>query len=87
MPQVCTMCKVLKNESEFNKIKRNNEVRLAKSCRECNLKKIRRKKGRPWSQHINTCGSGKMAAKLQIRGRLLMIIKIIPVINVEKKNR
>ena len=32
------MCKVLKDESEFNQIKRN-EVRLAKSCRECNSKK------------------------------------------------
>ena len=36
------MCKVFKDESEFNQIKRNNEVRLAKSCRECNSKKIRR---------------------------------------------
>ena len=32
------MCKVFKDESEFNQIKRNNEARLAKSCRECNLK-------------------------------------------------
>ena len=39
MPQVCTMCKVLKDKSEFNQINRNNEVRLAKSCRECNSKK------------------------------------------------
>ena len=39
MPQACTMCWVLKDESEFNQIKRNNEVRLAKSCRECNSKK------------------------------------------------
>ena len=33
------MCKVLKDESEFNEIKRNNEVRLAKSCKQCNSKK------------------------------------------------
>ena len=44
MPQVCTMCKVLKDESEFNQIKRNNEVRLAKPCRECNLKKYEEKR-------------------------------------------
>ena len=87
MPQVCTMCKALKDESEFNQIKRNNEMRLAKSRRECNSKKWTEKKGRPWSQHINTYGLGKMVAKLQIRGRLLMIISVIPVINVEKKNQ
>ena len=35
MPQVCTIRKVLKDELEFNQIKRNNEVmRLAKSCME-----------------------------------------------------
>ena len=45
MPQVCTMCKVFKEESEFNQIKRNNEVRLEKSCRECNSKKYEEKKG------------------------------------------
>ena len=44
MPQACTICKVLKDESEFNQIKRNNEVRLAKSCRECNLKKYEEKR-------------------------------------------
>ena len=44
MPQVCTMCKVLKDESEFNQIKRNNEVRLAKSCTECNLKNSEQKR-------------------------------------------
>ena len=44
MLQVCTMCKVLKDESEFNQIKRNNEVRLAKSCRECNSKKSEEKR-------------------------------------------
>ena len=44
MPQVCTMCKILKDESEFNQIKRKSEVRLAKSCRECNLKKSEEKK-------------------------------------------
>ena len=44
MPQVCTMCKVLKDESEVNQIKRNNEKRLAKSCREWNSKKYEEKK-------------------------------------------
>ena len=44
MPQVCTMCKVLKDESEFNQVKRNNEVRLAKSCRQCNSKKYAEKR-------------------------------------------
>ena len=44
MPQVCTMCKSLKDESEFNQIKRNNEMRLAKSRRECNSKKWTKKR-------------------------------------------
>ena len=44
MPQACIICKVLKDESEFNQIKRNNEMRLAKSCRECSLKKYEEKK-------------------------------------------
>ena len=44
MRQTCTICKVLKDESEFNQIKRNKEGRLAKSCRECNLKKYQEKK-------------------------------------------
>ena len=38
------MFKVLKDESEFNQIKRNDEVRLARSCRECNSKKYEEKK-------------------------------------------
>ena len=38
------MCKVLKDESEFNQIKRNNKVRLEKSCTECNLKKYEGKR-------------------------------------------
>ena len=41
------MCKVLQDESEFDQIKRNNEVGLAESCTECNLKKFRRKKEGP----------------------------------------
>ena len=44
MSQVCTICKVLKDELEFNQIKRNNEVRLAKSCGECNSKKSEEKR-------------------------------------------
>ena len=44
MPQACTICKVLKGKSVFNQIKRNNEVRLAKSCRECNSKKLQEKR-------------------------------------------
>ena len=75
------MCKVLKYESEFSQIKRNNEVRLAKPCRECNLKKYEEKSG-PCSQHTNTYELGKMAAKLQIRRSLLIIIRSIPVINI-----
>ena len=46
-----------------------------------------KKKGGPWSQHTNTYGLGKIVAKLQIGGRLLKIIRIIPVINIEKKNQ
>ena len=46
-----------------------------------------KKKRRPKSQHINICGLGRMVAKLQIRGRLLMIISMIPAINVEKENQ
>ena len=61
-------------------------MRLAKSCRECNLK-ASEEKGGPWSQHMNTCRSGKTVAYLQIHERLLMIIRIIRVINVEKKNQ
>ena len=38
------MCKVLKDESEFNQIKRNSEVNLAKPCREYNLKKYEEKR-------------------------------------------
>ena len=44
MPQASTMRKVLKDESEFNQIKGNNQVRLAKSCMECNLKKYEEKR-------------------------------------------
>ena len=44
MPQACTMCKVLKDESEFNQIKRNKQVRWEKSRRECNLKKYEAKR-------------------------------------------
>ena len=44
MPEARTICKVLKDKSEFNQIKRNNEVTLAQSCRECNSKKIEEKR-------------------------------------------
>ena len=86
MPQVCTICKVLKDESEFNHIKRNYEVRLPKSCRECNLKKSveKRRALETTYQHL---WSGKIVGNLQIHGKLLMTITIIPVINVEKKNQ
>ena len=78
------MCKVFKDESEFNQIKRNNEVRLAKSCRECNLKKSEEKRRDPelTYQHLwirEDCN--------KITESWEMIIKIIPVINVEKKNQ
>ena len=45
MPQVFTMCNAFKDESEFNHIKRKDEVRLAKSCRECDLRKSEEKEG------------------------------------------
>ena len=51
MPQVCIMCKMLKDESEFNQIKRSNEVKLAKSCREWNLKKSEEKRRALESTH------------------------------------
>ena len=38
------MCKVLKGKSEFNQIKKTNEVSLAKPCRECNLQKYEEKR-------------------------------------------
>ena len=44
MPQECTICKVIKDESEFSWLNRNKEVQLAKSCRECNSKKYEEKK-------------------------------------------
>ena len=44
MPQVFTMCNAFKDESEFNHIKRKDEVRLAKSCRECDLRKSEEKR-------------------------------------------
>ena len=44
MLQVCTICKVLKDESEFNQIKRKYEVRLTKSFRDCNFKKSEEKR-------------------------------------------
>ena len=86
MPQECTICKIIKDESEFICLNRDKGVQLAKSCRECNSKTMKKKRV-PWSQHINICGSGKMVAKLRVRGRLLMIISVIPAINAEKKNQ
>ena len=38
------MRRVLKDESEFNQIKRNKQVRWEKPCRECNLKKYEAKR-------------------------------------------
>ena len=60
MPQLCTISKVFNDETEFNQIKRNNEVRLAKSCRECNLKKSDEKKRALEStyQHLWTRAEG-----------------------------
>ena len=89
MPQECTICKTIKDESEFSWLNRNKGVQLAKSGRECGSKNMKKKRG-PWSLHINICGSGKMVAKLQTRKRLLIInmliiISVIPAINAEKK--
>ena len=44
MLQVCIICKVLKDESEFNQIKRKYKVRLAKSFRDCSFKKSEEKR-------------------------------------------
>ena len=37
MPQKFAICKIIKDESELNQLRRNKEVGLAKSCKECNL--------------------------------------------------
>ena len=44
MTQACTTYEFLKDKSEFNQIKRNNDVRLEKSCKESNLKKYEEKR-------------------------------------------
>ena len=38
--QKCTICKIFQDESELNRLKRkkNEEARLAKSCKHCYLK-------------------------------------------------
>ena len=86
MSKVYTMCKVLKDESEFNQIKRNNEVRLAKSCRESNFKKSEEKRRtlELTYQHLWIREDG---SKITDPWGVLMIIRPIPVINVEKKNQ
>ena len=45
MPQECTICKIIKDESEFSCLNRDNGVQLAKSCRECNSKTMKKKEG------------------------------------------
>ena len=50
MPQICTIYKIVKDESKFNQIERNKEVRPTKSSKECNSKN-QKKKGRLWSQY------------------------------------
>ena len=44
MPQICIICKIVKDESKFNQRERNKEVRLAKSDKECNSKKSEEKR-------------------------------------------
>ena len=44
MPQIGTICKIVKGESKFNHIERNKDVRPAKSCKECNSKKCEEKR-------------------------------------------
>ena len=38
MPQIGTICKIVKGELKFNHIERNKDLRPAKSCKECNSK-------------------------------------------------
>ena len=60
MLQECTICKVVKNESEFSWLNRNKGVQLAKSWRECNSKKYEEKKKALEStyQHLGTVEDG-----------------------------
>ena len=46
MPQKCTVRKIIKGESEFNRLsrKKDKEVGLAKSCKECNFETYGNKK-------------------------------------------
>ena len=44
MPQICTIYKIVKDESKFNQIERNKEVRPTKSCNKCNSKKSEEKR-------------------------------------------
>ena len=67
-------------------LKRNKEVTLAKSCRECNLKTYEEKK-RALELEYQHLWIREDGSKITIRGRLLMIIRIIPVMYVEKKNK
>ena len=38
MPQIGTICKIVKGELKFNHIERNKDLRPAKPCKECNSK-------------------------------------------------
>ena len=42
-PQKCAICKIIRDQSEFNLLKRNKdqEVGLATSCKKCNLEKAK----------------------------------------------
>lgn len=44
MSQICTICEIIKDKSEVNQLKRNKEVRLTKSSKDCNLEMYENKK-------------------------------------------
>ena len=44
MPQIGTICKIVKGELKFNHIERNKDLRPAKSCKECKSKKSEEKR-------------------------------------------
>ena len=55
----------------------------------CRERKIKRQVSKVVQRLVwkSICGSEKMAAKLQIHGRLLMIIIFVIVLNIEKKKQ
>ena len=86
MTQACSTYEFLKDKSEFNQIKRNNDVRLEKSCKESNLKKYEEKRRalETTNQHLWAREDG---SKLTDKWEIVDDHKVIPVINAEKKNQ